>query len=143
MRLTFLRMFSSMLSGCSILFLEGAPAPDQWNEPEAKYAYCDDSGLWPILDGLQVLGGIGGAVLANDPQATNSLLGPDDPLPFVITGIVYAAISGYGFSVTNECTAFKEHQKVLREQARYRDFFTPTTPQSAAAPTSNDSQILQ
>ena len=81
--------------------------------------------------------------MANDAGSSKSLLSPDDPIPFVVTGVVYAAISAYGYGVVNQCKAFKEHQKVLREQARYRDFFTPTTPQSASAPPSSDFQILQ
>ena len=142
-RVFLLSALTGLLSGCSILFLDSAPAPEQWDGPEAKYAHCDESALWPTLDGTQVLASIGAAVMANDAGSGKSLLSPDDPIPFVVTGVVYAAISAYGYGIVNECKAFKEHQKVLREQARYRDFFTPTTPQSAAAPTSNDSQILQ
>ena len=143
MRLTFLLMFSSMLSGCSILFLDSAPAPEEWDGPEAKYAHCDESALWPTLDGIQVLASIGAAVMANEPGSDKSVLGPDDPIPYVVTGVVYAAISAYGYGVVNECKAFKEHQKVLREQARYQGFYPQTVPQSVAATPSSDFQILQ
>ena len=143
MRLTFLLMFSSMLSGCSILFLDSAPAPEEWDGPEAKYAHCDESALWPTLDGIQVLASIGAAVMANEPASDKSVLGPDDPIPYVVTGVVYAAISAYGYGVVNKCKAFREHQKVLREQARYQGTFPQTALKSTAARPSSDFQITQ
>ena len=123
MRVFLLSVLTGLLSGCSILFLDSAPAPEQWDGPEAKYAHCDDRALWPTLDGVQVLASIGAAVMANDAGSGKSLLSPDDPIPYVVTGVVYAAISAYGYGVVNECKAFREHQKVLREQARYQGFF--------------------
>ena len=56
-----------------ILFLDSAPAPEQWEGPEAKYAHCDDRALWPTLDGFQVLTSIGAAVMANDASSGKSL----------------------------------------------------------------------
>ena len=107
MRVFLLSALTGMLSGCSILFLDSAPAPEQWEGPEAKYAHCDDRALWPTLDGLQVLTSIGAAVMANDASSGKSLLSPDDPIPYVVTGVVYAAISAYGYGVVNECKAFR------------------------------------
>ena len=114
-------------------------APEQWEGPEAKYAHCDDRALWPTLDGVQVLASIGAAVMANDASSSKSLLSPDDPIPYVVTGVVYAAISAYGYGVVNECKAFREHQKVLREQARYQGLYlrlhpSPRQPRQATIP---------
>ena len=142
-RVFLLSALTGLLGGCSILFLDSAPAPEQWDGHEAKYVHCDESALWPILDGTQVLASIGAAVMANDAGSGKSLLSPDDPIPYVVTGVVYAAISAYGYGVVNECKAFKEHQKVLREKARYQGFNPQTAPQSMAATPSNDSQKLQ
>ena len=142
-RVFLLSALTGMLSGCSILFLDSAPAPEQWDGPEAKYAHCDDRALWPTLDGVQVLASIGAAVMANDASSGKSLLSPDDPIPYVVTGVVYAAISAYGYGVVNECKAFREHQKVLREQARYQGTFPQTALKSTAARPSSDFQILQ
>ena len=75
-RVFLLSALTGMLSGCSILFLDSAPAPEQWEGPEAKYAHCDDRALWPTLDGLQVLTSIGAAVMANDASSGKSLLSP-------------------------------------------------------------------
>ena len=142
-RVFLLSALTGLLSGCSILFLDSAPAPEQWDGPEAKYAHCDESALWPTLDGTQVLASIGAAVMANDAGSGKSLLSPDDPIPYVVTGVVYAAISAYGYSIVNECKAFKAHQKVLRQEARYQGFYPQTAPQSVAATPSSDFQILQ
>ena len=142
-RVFLLCVMTGLLSGCSILFLDGAPAPEQWDGPEAKYAHCDDHALWPTMDGLQVLTSIGAAVRANDAGSSKPLLSSDDPIPFVITGVAYAAISAYGFGVVKECKAFKAHQKVLREQALYQGTFLQTALKSTAARPSSDFQITQ
>ena len=141
-RVTLIAM-TTLLSGCSLILVDKAPEPELWNTKEALYLECEDSYLWPLADSVAAVVSVLNAAVAQQAKEEGAIFVPDEPVPFIIQGIFHGASAAYGLSAVSDCNDFREHQKILREQAKFQSFQVGTKPISRANSAGDDFQITQ
>ena len=134
---------SALLSGCSFILVDQAPEPELWNTKEALYLECEDSYLWPLADAVGTVGSALNAALAQQAIEEEAMFVLYEPAPFIVQGIIYAASAAYGLSSVSKCNAFREHQRILREQVKFQSFRVKSKPISRADPVGDNFQITQ
>ena len=106
-------MLSMVLTGCSFIFVRGAPDMDEL--PRGAAVECTNSDLWPMIDSIAVgASALGLTLVATQPKMQQT--GNYDTLigTSIVSLFAYTISAIYGFVRTNSC------QDVLAREARHQ-----------------------
>ena len=117
-------VLSIVLSGCSFVFVRGAPDPEDL--PRGARVECTNGDLWPMIDSIAVgASALGLTLAATGPkmqQTDNTLIGAS-----IVSLFVYGISAIYGFVRTSSCQDALTREAKMQRTNRFR-IFRPEPP---------------